>query len=681
MSKKDIKSNKVSKIGKKITIHMTALFLLLVVGLFVFLYFSAQSVFLDNTKLKLEHSAKIESKLYATTLKEKATALEVLARDKDIYSMNKKKQTEVLSRQIKAIENNGGTVRYQVSLLDGSTYIPGTDITFDLSKAANFNDTMDKKGTVFASPLLSKADNSLITIITTPIHKDGDLSKEIIGVLGAAYPSVEFNAIIEEKNADNEKDIKFIIDKDGKKVAHSDLELVKKMDNDLEKNHPGLEELKTIEKKMVDGNSGYETIEMNGKDYIINYLPIEGTDWSLAVLKSKKNVLQPLKSIQVKSILLALFSILIVFILSYLLGRKISLPLKQISIQADKVANGDLNIEIDSKFLKYDNELGILANSILGMSNKLQDILSNISDYSHKTASTAEELTANAQSTNEYAYEVSNAVNNIAMGASGQAKDTTDAAESVEENTRILSEMIEMLKDLELATIDINNKKEEGKNALDGLIKTGEENKQAAGFVNQIILETNESAEAISKASEMIQSIADQTNLLALNAAIEAARAGEAGKGFAVVAEEIRKLAEDSTKFTEEIRTIIDGLKEKAQSAVDTMADVGKIVAVQDEQALLTQHKFNDIEEAVERSKQVVENITVNSNLIEQKNNQIIGIIENLSAIAEENAATTQEASASVETQTQSINDISSASVNLAEIAGELQNEVSHFKF
>ncbi len=147
-----------------------------------------------------------------------------------------------------------------------------------------------------------------------------------------------------------------------------------------------------------------------------------------------------------------------------------------------------------------------------------------------------------------------------------------------------------------------------------------------------------------------------------------------------MVAEEIRKLAEDSTKFTEEIRLIIDGLKEKAQSAVDRMSKVANIVGEQDSQTVITQNKFTEIEEAVVKSKRIVEKIAENSKTIEKKNNSIISVIQNLSAIAEENAATTEEANANVETQTNSIHDISNASVSLAEIADELQKEVSQFK-
>ncbi len=531
-------------------------------------------------------------------------------------------------------------------------------------------------GKAISDLYVSSDGSSSIEMINSVTDKNGNF----VGVLDLSLDLSEFQKKINEVKIE-QTGFLFLIDKAGNIIAHKNLEYVGKNIAELEiKEYADVNNLAKGDVYYFDKNAN--------KKFVVHAFPSKneflGWTYFSVIEESELNAIKFQKDL----LIMLIGSILIIFIFALLLSNYISNnitnPLKVIREALDKLANYNLDTseerEKAKKWINNYGEVGDSLRSIRQMIENLTTIVQDITTHAGNTAATAEQLTATAQSTNESAREVANAVSNIAEGAGSQAEDTSLAAQNIEINTASLNEMIDVLSELEIATSDIDNKKDEGKNALDGLAKLIESSKNEAVFVNQIILETNDSAEAISKASEMIQSIADQTNLLALNAAIEAARAGEAGRGFAVVAEEIRKLAEDSTKFTEEIRVIIQGLKDKAQSAVNRMESVGQIVAQQDNQTIITQNKFTEIETAVSKSKTIVERISQNSKNIEEKNKQVIGVIQNLSAIAEVNAATTEEASASVDTQAQAIDDISSASANLAEIANELQHVVANFK-
>lgn len=364
--------------------------------------------------------------------------------------------------------------------------------------------------------------------------------------------------------------------------------------------------------------------------------------------------------------------------IAYYMGKIIAKPISNMEAAVKQIADGDLSVETIQVSNK--DEIGSLASSLNTMTVSLRMLISSIIESSETISASSEELTATSQQSATASEEVAKTITEIAQGANTQAEDTEKAATNVIEIGNLLHKNSQYIDEVAHSTKEIETRKEEGFVILKELIAKTEENNEAGELVFGIIMKNNESAEKISSASTMIQSIADQTNLLALNAAIEAARAGEAGRGFAVVADEIRKLAEQSNTFTREIKDIIDELKSESQHAADTMMDVKKIVDAQSKSVKQTEEKFGMIAAAIARTNGVIPMLTDSSTLLSDNKDKVLGLMENLSAIAEENAASTQEAAASIEEQTASVEEIANSSENLSQVAMELMAMVQKFR-
>ena len=421
--------------------------------------------------------------------------------------------------------------------------------------------------------------------------------------------------------------------------------------------------------------SGELTYQHDGEEFFALF---EKVGEEIVIVTINTNEINgPLSTLARVTVIALLLSVVIMTLLIFVIVYfQVSRPLNKLVINMEKAGEGDLTVstEYNSK-----DEIGTLAKGFNSMINNFKNIISNVKESSEKVSDSSHLLNSTTEQSRLASDEVARTIEEIASAANDQARETERGVGYIDELENTIKKEQSFMKDLNESADEVNKLKDEGFVVLADLTEKTKSNSISIKEIRNIIVDTNESAESIAQASDMIKNIANQTNLLALNAAIEAARAGEAGRGFAVVADEIRKLAEQSDSFTQEISQIIGTLTDKTSHAVKNMENVEKIVLMQNTSLNNTNNKFQGIADAIERIKVVIADLNTSSKEMERKKDDIIGIMATLSAISEENAAGTEEVSASVEEQTASMEEIAHSSEILAQLATDMQRAISKF--
>jgi len=535
--------------------------------------------------------------------------------------------------------------------------------------------TFSTKKPVVSETLVSKATGKQIIIFTHPLT---DSTNKLKGFINTAINAEDMAKFIKEVKLNGTKSsYAYLIDETGNIIYHPNSD---KIGKPVE-----IEAIQAINADVKAGKKVDPSIvyySENNQKMLASYSIIPETNWILVIEGNINEIQAPVKDMSIFILMLSIIVIIITFAIVFIAARQISKPIIGVTKLINKT--GEFDLAFDKSFewiLNYKDETGIMSKSIVAMRKSLREMIMNLQESSNNIYKNAENVETLTNKVHLNTADNSATTEQLAAGMEETAASSEEISASIVEAGNNVRVIVNKTQEGTALTTEIIKRASELKKDTIASTKNAESIQSEVKQKLEHSLEQLKTIDHINALADNILSITSQTNLLALNAAIEAARAGEAGRGFAVVSDEIRKLAEQSSKTAEDIQKIVT----EAHLAVTNMT-------ISSEQVLkfLSENVSKDYIRSIEGSEQYNKDavlITEMMTSINSSTKDLDTIMNNISEAIKEVALTVNEGALGIgdiaekNTDTVSLTEEVNEKVNESiESANILNKIVSQFK-